>query len=401
MATAPPPQQRPPAEEKLKAQVPLNTLGDKFKAFMKTGEPIKPAEPPAKLPAQPHAPEPSKPDEPKSAVPKLEPKEAPVIPEKPAEISKTEKTSEERKTKLPHENFKQLEAARDDFKNKWETSDKRLKDLERQLQEAASAKSPELEASQARVKELESFFHQFELERDPEFKKAFDKRIEVAIMEAKDAVGTQHAEKLDKILRAPPGEWRNERIKEMAAELTDEYDKGGLRDAYRNLNTIQRERAEELERAGENLKALEQNYAKREQQQREQAKLERSKLFKAALNQAAATFPEFRESDSPEHNTKMAENRAYLETFITADLTPEEHGRLATWAVKGLRALETEGALRKELASLKEELAKLVEATPSPSGRGADAPVRRGPPTAADAISRYKKALADGVPTSE
>lgn len=366
----------------------------KFASIMKGDAPAKPAATPDK-PSPTPEPEPkaepkATPSEPKSVVPKLEP-----LPEKKPEPTKAAPAAEPAKPtdpkKLAHENFKVLEAARDEFRTKWEASEKRAKELEAKFQEQTNRPHPEIEEYKKQLTEYQEREKVYFLERSPEFQKAFGTRIEDAIAEAKEAVGSKNAERLEKILRAPAGEWRNEQLKEFAKELEDDFEKGALRDAYGKLRTAQREREAELAKAGENLKALEQMQEKQKVQAAEQNKMHRERLYQHSLAESAKGLPEFREGEDEAHNAQVAENRAMLKSFLTEDLPPEEFGRMAAWAVRGYRSLTKEKALSDKVAALEGEIAKLSSATPGMDAGGNVSDKGEKADTPAKAWERYKR----------
>lgn len=330
------------------------------------------------------------PAEPKSIVPKLEP-----LPEKTLEPSKPAPTAEPAKPadgkKLNHEHFKVLEQARDEFRGKWEASEKTLKELQTKLQEQASRPHPEFEETRKKLAEYQEREKVYFLEHSPEFKQAFNTRIEDAITEAKEAVGAANAAELEKILRAPPGEWRNERFREFAAKLEDDIARSDARDAYSKLRATQRERDGELAKAGENLKALEQVKMREREQSMEQARLARQRLYEQSLAESSKGLIEFRETEDAAHNTQVAENRELLKSFLTSDLPPEEMGRMAAWAVRGYRSLAKEKALTEKVAALEGEIAKLSSSTPGMDAGGNVSDKTDKADTPDKAWERYKK----------
>jgi len=289
------------------------------------------------------------------------------VPEIPAEplVKAPEPPSLEEAKRLKRSDYAALEAARDDFKNKWEMTDRNFKELQKKLEEASSRIDPSVvEEMRKENAELKAHRDQFNLERSPEFRKAFDSRIEAAILEAKEAVGSQDADKLEKIMRSAPGEDRNERFKQFAKELEDDFDKGAIRDAYSKLRAVQRERSDELAKAAENVKALDMLEAKRSEERAAQIKEGRQRLYAASLAEASRALPEFIEGEDQTHNAQVQENRMLLQDMINNELSPQEFGRMAAWAVRGHRSLAREKVMGEEITKLKGEIAKLTQANP-------------------------------------
>lgn len=341
--------------QKMRAKNPITPPAEPAKP---AAEPAKPAEPPKPVAITPVA-EPTKPAEPKSLVPEI-PQEPLVKPPEPPLLEEAKR--------LKRSDYAALEAARDDFKTKWETSSKTLSELQKKLEEASSRTAPELEEARKEIAELRAHRDQFNLERSPEFKKAFDAKIETAILDAKEAVGSANAEKLERILRSMPGESRDEKIKEFAKELEDDFEKGMVRDAYSRLKSVQRERESELARARENVKALDVLESKKAEERVVQMKQQRERLYAATLADATRSLPEFIEGEDANHNAQVVENRLLLQDMIQGELSPQEYGRMAAWAIRGHRSLAREQAMTAEIAKLRGEIAKLTQASPGLDG---------------------------------
>lgn len=371
---------------------------ERFKAA-KDGDALDKPKPPEKPAAiAPVAPAPAvpqpKPEGPKPVVPQLEPLEKKLEPVKP-EPAKPEGDIPE---KLSHKNFKEVLAARDEFKTKWESETRRAKEFEAKLQEQKLLKPPELEEAEKQLAEYRQYVQQYDLEHSAEFQNAFDKPIAQTIQDAKDMLGGERGDRLEKILRAPDDDWRNARIKEFVGELEDDFEKGTVRDAFGALKKLQRGRKEELLKAGENLKALKQLNAKRADDQMAKMKEQRVRLADMTLDAASKSLMEFQESDDATHNASVAENKALLKSFLAEDLPPDQFGRMATWAVRGYRSVATENQLRERVAMLESEIAKLSGASPDLDAGGgggertdrADTPEKMG--------ERFMRATRDGVP---
>lgn len=382
------------------------TMIDRFKSRMaeEKAAPAKPAEKPPEKPTAiaPTTPPPAKPEPkqdsgPKPVVPKLEPlPEKKPEPAKPTEPFKPE--GEPIPEKLSHKNFKEVLSARDEFKTKYEAAEKRAKEFEAKLQEQSTRKPPELEEAEKQLAEYRQYVQQYDLEHSTEFQNAFDKPIAQTIQDAKDMLGGERGERLEKILRAPDDDWRNARIKEFVSDLEDDFDKGTVRDAFSALKKLQRGRKEELLKAGENLKVLKQLNAKRAEDQMAKVKEQRMRLADMTLDAASKSLTEFRETDDATHNATVSENKSLLKSFLTDDLPPEEFGRMAVWAVRGYRSLATERALSEKVAALEAEIQKLSAASPdldSGGGSGertdkADTPEKMG--------ERFMRATSQGIP---
>lgn len=376
----------------------IDRMVERFKAA-KDGDAL---DKPATIPDKPaaiapaSAPKPApKPDD-GSVVPKLEPMpEKKPEPSAPApEPAKGEVVPE----KLSHKNFKEVLTARDEFKNKYETAEKRAKELEAKLQEQSTRTPPELEETKKLLAEKDHFINQFMLEQSDEFRNAFTRPIEQAIQDAKDVVGGEKGDRLAEILKAPDGKWRTDQIKAIVAELEDDYEKGVVRDSVNALRKLERSRKDELEKAGTNIQALKQMHLKRQEEGVAQQKEARERLTNYALEVGSRSLPEFRETEDADHNVAVSENKGLLKKFLGAELPPEEFGRMAVWAVRGIRSLSMEKQLDEKIATLEAEIAKLSAASPDLDGSGGAGERTDKADTPEKAGARFAQAIQSGVP---
>lgn len=381
-----------PSVERMVARFKEAKDGD---ALSKSAAPEKPAVTSAPVPTTP------KPAVPKvddgSIVPKLEP-----LPEKkaetpPAPTSETPK-GEVVPEKLSHKNFKEVLAQRDEVKAKYEAAEKRAKDLEAKLQEQTSKPSPEHEETKKLLAEKDQFINQFMLEQSDEFQNAFTRPIEQAIQDAKDVVGGEKGERLAEILKSPDGKWRTDQIKAIVGELEDEYERGVVRDSVNALRKLERGRKDELQKAGTNIQALKQLHLKRQEESQAQQKEARERLTNYALEVGSKSLLEFRETEDADHNMAVSENKNLLKKFLSTELPPEEFGKMAVWAVRGIRSLPMEKQLNEKVATLEAEIAKLSAASPDLDGGGGAGERTDKADTPAKAGERFLRATTQGIP---
>lgn len=393
MAIAPP----GPGEIVQKPEPSVARMVERFKAA-KDGDalnkPAVPEKPAAIAPVAP-APKPAPKPEDGSIVPKLEPmpEKKPEPPAPAPEPAKGEVVPE----KLSHKNFKEVLAQRDEIKNKWEAAEKRAKELETKLQEQSTRTPPELEEAKKLLAEKDQFINQFMLEQSDEFQNAFTRPIEQAIQDAKDVVGGERGDRLAEILKSPDGKWRTDQIKAIVGELEDDYEKGVVRDSVNALRKLERGRKDELQKAGTNIQALKQLHLKRQEEGQTQQKEARERLTNYALDAATRSLPEFRESEDPEHNMAVADNKTMLKKFL-GNLPPEEMATMAVWAVHGIRSKEVEKALNEKIATLEAEINKLSAASPDLDGGGGAGERTERANTPEKAGARFMQAVQSGIP---
>lgn len=393
--------------------VQINKMSDKFKAAMekgsasaaKTAETPAPAAPAAPAPITPPAPAPEAPKpvekapEKASLVPEPKAPEAPKVevkaPEKPAVDPKATTTVEPQK--LRAEQFKVVETQRDEFRTKWETEQKRAAELEAKL--AAAAVPPELESWKTRAEKAEEIVKQVAIAHTPEFKRAFTSKITELQTEAKEAVGAEHADKIAKLLKAPPSEHRDEQIESIAEELSS-YKQVSLNRAYSELKRTERERDAELSKSDENIGKLEELHA---EQNRQEIAKRRQQTILALQNELPkfSFLPEFRTVEgNAEHNAIVSENTKTVQHIVTSDLPPEERARIAVYAVKGMKSIETDAIRDALISKLQAQIAEMQAANPNlrtttgSTTEKADAkPLTFG--------EKYAKAMREGIPAKE
>lgn len=242
-----------PATEK----VAINRMADKFKAAMK-GLPTEPAAiaPVETPPAKPAEPKPAeKPATPPAPAPTPTPAPAKTEPEIP-DLPKTTK------------DWNALKEVRDKYKKDYETLKPQFdslatekaalvaeRDAAKVALEEAKKGTAEYEQLKTEHEQAKKLVDEFYVERSPQFQSHFGQRLQAAKMEATEAVGQEHAEKIKSVLENPPSKYRDEQIKAIVAEL-DEFERGRVINAYQELYRIERERAAELAKAPENRKKL-------------------------------------------------------------------------------------------------------------------------------------------------
>lgn len=370
----------PPGDEPmtLPPSVSINRLSDKFKEALGRGD--KPAEAP--------------PDK---------------TPEKVADITKGTASQREapktetpsREAKIPREHFKALETQRDEFKTKWEQAEERAKSNESKAREIEARareleqKIPEYEQLKSTASEAEEIRKRFYVETDPIFRQAFDNKIAAGIEEAKEAAGSAHAEQVTDLLALPPSKRRDDEIEAIINELPT-HRQHALVQAMRDVRKLQKERAAELAKPSENYKHLEDVKSQRASKE----KLERIEALERAVKITAAEASKQsihfqRVENNEEHNQRVIENEKMLREFTTHDIGPEDRAKLSMWAVRGIRASQTDALKDALIAKLQGELKAISDSNPSVTGTG-KANAAEKPLTASE---KFKMAMEKGVPT--
>lgn len=370
----------PPLTVPPDAKAGLTRMSEKFSEAMKgkVAEPPKPAE--------------TKPAEPPPVVAPVKAPET-IVPDVKMEPKVVEKAPEQKTTKLPADNFKVLEKQRDDFKTQAETYQAKVAELEKKLSETSTTIPPELEQTKKQLEAANKVLEEFYVEKSPQFQKHFGEREQQAKTELAEAVGSELAPKLEKILKGH-GEWRDEQLEEMATELSS-FKQSAIVKAYSDLKRVEKEKAAELAKASE-------NYAKLREVEGEQQKLtatEEAKQVESAFAgelQKFSTLPEFQPVDgNTEHNAAVEANRKLARSIATAQLPPAERARLALLAVKGHNSIQTDAIKDALIAKLQKQISEMQGANPTLKGGGAATSLETKPLGFAE---RVQKAMREGIP---
>jgi len=348
-------------------------LGSRFRQAMGEPAPTKAPDPVVTAPETPKGvPEPKAPEV-KAPEVKIDPKQA----------------------KTPDQNFKALNAEFDKFRA---TSESRVKELETQLTEAVKKANGELELTKAESKRYQEIVAQVALERDPRFIAAFDGKINAAIADAKEAVATVNADKVEKLLRLPASESRDAALKELAGEL-DEFERGALLGAYRDLKRANREREGELAKASENVKNLHELDLQTDLKQKVEKRQFKENVFTDELSKFSLAYPEFKPIEgNEEHNKLVNETVQRAKDWLNIDLTDADLTRMAMFAAMGYSSIQTNAIRDTLIAKLQKQVGAQTHANPSLLGNATETKVPNKPRTVEDIKARFHKARSEGIP---
>lgn len=250
-------------------------------------------------------------------------------------------------------------------------------------QKANLADDPEYQsvkkALEAKDKELNEYSERLrllEVEKHPKFEAYFKSKVDAQMEMAKDIGG----DKLVEALRLPIGEYRNEKLRELAVDI-DPLRMNELGAVIVNLKQIELERQSEIAKARE-------NYAQIQAEQKQQSEKQRATIegaFKSIAQEVTdkekglAAF-QLRDGDD-EWNRGVNERTALAKAAFEGSLKPEDQARLAHWGAAAPVLLTQLNAIQKEsaekIAALEKQVADLRAVAPNPGGarQEADAPI--------------------------
>lgn len=337
------------------------------------------------------------------------PEKAPEpAPEKVADVtigtaSKREepKTENQKKPKIPHEQFESLQTQRNEFKAKWEQAEERAKANEARAKEQEErakefeAKVPtDYEQIKGKVSEADEIRKRFYIETDPIFKQAFTDKITAGLEEIKDIAGSGKAEELIELISLPSSAKRDAAITELTEDMPM-FKQVAISRAMQDVRKLQKDRAAELAKPSENYKHLEEVKSQRSTRE----KLERLEALERAVkitaSEASKDTVHFQKVDGNEaHNQRVIENEKMLREFTTHDMGPEDRAKLSMWAVRGIRASQTDALKDALISKLQGELKAISDSNPSVTGTGKAHTGEKPMST----VEKFKMAMEKGVP---
>lgn len=303
------------------------------------------------------------------AVPGFTPKEKPAATEK-------EWTPKEPKAA---EQWNALKKQRDELRST-------IEQMKSELQAAkdAGASSEELTKLRDELNQYRETLRDVAIERDPEFNKTYNARQNAAIDAAKMAAGDK-ADKLEKLLKAPSGTWRDEQITALIDELPASS-KRRIEAALGVLEQVDVERSAEIAMRRQNFETKQKLSQEQQQAQLNRAKYELTAAFKnevAKWTDPADGHPFLTKRDGDEaYNAsvdaafKVAESvhKSYLE----GQWSPQDAARAALQVAVAQRATQVAADALQRAEKAEKMLERMRGVQPSGDGRSASVNAEEG-----------------------
>lgn len=325
--------------------------GGDFLTAMQRAMNVPATEEPAPKPAPPPAPKPPG-DKPASA-----PAEDADIPP-------------EIKSEKAREGWKEVKRNLAETRRQAEEYKVKVAEMERQLAERSQPTvPPDLQARLAALEQeredLSERLRVADVERHPKFQQYFEGKTATLTEAAKAIIGTEHAPKLDRILKVADEEQRMTLLDDLMGDLTPAL-AARLGAVLADLEMLQRERAAEIGKSKERWTQLQQ-----QTQAEREAAVRGQEALAERLVAAATEMEAFKPGDGTDA-ARGAELQTYT-TFVKQALTGKLEGQDAQFmplmAVEGLH-LRTKvlPGLQAENADLKARLARYESAQPKGGG---------------------------------
>ncbi len=306
---------------------------------------------PAPAPSEPQ--KPSAPAEPAKPAPAATPEPPPTSPAEPEE-SKMPRTSAEWKK------FRELRDAKEkEYQTKLAETEKQMAELK-----AKPAAPSDYDAVKKRADEYAAILERKYLEDFPEFKSAFDNRINQAIESAKQLVGTDLAGEVSQIMSMPPSAARQEKMTDFWNNLTP-YQQSMLGGIDNQVVSLQAAKSHEISKSKENVEAI-----KKYEAQQQQAKAEGfQKTFDAEIKRLETDSPAFQKREGDEAwNSEVDQRVATAKHLLFGETKPEALIQAATYAASFPAVLKQNLGLMEKIATLEKQIQEMSSATPKLPG---------------------------------
>lgn len=250
--------------------------------------------------------------------------------------------------------------------------------LQTELRQAASLSSPEVEKMRKELTEYREALRDVAIERDPEFKQRFGTRQDAAIGAAKLAAGEKSG-KLEALLKAPAGPWRDEQINALIEELPSSSQRR-INAALGVLEQIDVERESEIASRRATFEQKQSHIQGQNQRQQEEQMRRMNGIFESTLKgwtDPKSGNPFFVERDGDDkHNSAVKESVEFARSIFSGQMEPQDIVNAALWASQGPRALEgwREATARAEKAEKMLDRIRGVQPGAGRSGGVSDSP---------------------------
>lgn len=344
-------------------------------------------EPQAKPPSDP-TPPPAKPAS--KEAPKSDAASAPTEPEQKGKVAgppKSDATPQPAQTtasdddiprdyrsgSIKAEQWNKMHVSRDQLKAEVAT-------LKEQLQKAQTAGASEeitkrLESLQRERDDLTSKFEQVAFERSPRFEAQFKPRIEAAVSLAKDAVGHEHATKIEQLLAMPSSEFRNRQLRDIAKELQDDpLAIGRLSNAIGEIDKVNAEKQAYAQRGSETWRQWQEEDKSVRLQRTVQEKHRAQALFDQELQQWRG-FELLKSKDGDaNHNSEVERRISQAREIFSGEYDEPDKAKASLWAALGPDLASELLKSQKAYSALQKELNSMRKSSPTPASDASNQP---------------------------
>lgn len=264
------------------------------------------------------------------------------------------------------EQWNKLKSGYKDWKAKAADYEKKYKDALTKPQASAANEEIAQRLKQAE-QERDSFLQKLEavaVERSPRFEAMFKPRLDAAVSLAKNAVGPDHATRVEQLLQMPDSEWRTKALDDLAQNLST-LQVSRLGNAVAEMERIHAERQSFVQRGSETFKQWITEEQRSNEARRTEATQQAQSQFDAELNQWRGVEIFKHKDGDAAHNEGVNNRIALAKEIYSGNLPMNELARASVWAASGPHLAAQVKTLAQENAALKSELQSLRSAQPN------------------------------------
>lgn len=277
---------------------------------------------------------------------------------------------------------------RDEFKQKHELTTKEYEEFRKRAVDSGEVEKVKAEMKSV-VEERAKLQEQLEtvaLERSEKFSKFYENKFTESSARAKDAVGTENAERISQLMALPPSKWRKDAINEIRETLAG-VDQGQLDIAIAEHDHARNDRDTQLKNSKENYKRLQDLESEKALTEKQQREKRSEAVLASVLSFARDNFESFKTGEDKAHNEEIPQHEEFLERFFKGKMAENEIATLP------LLALEAKRLASKVVPSQTKKIAELEAALKE--YQGVNPPANGGAPRGASGTSNKEKSFAE------
>lgn len=303
----------------------------------------------------------------------------------PATADKELEEADEDGTKWPRNggDWKQFKASRkterENAKKERDELAAKVKDYEEKLKTAPAAPAvdydpewkPKLTAAEKRAQELNEALQLSAVQNHPDFIRYFKDKTDKQLDLAGNIVPVEKADRVKKVLSAPPGEWRDQQLEELIGDMTP-IQQARFGAVVNSLDQIQQERSGEIANASTRYQQLKDS----EKAKATKTDADRNAKIKSVIDATKARLadnPAFQKRDGDDAWNKSVEDRMNnAQALLDGKVSVETGVEAAFHATAYKPLLESYKALhastKAEIDALKKQVSDLSSASPRTEG---------------------------------
>lgn len=231
--------------------------------------------------------------------------------------------------------------------------------------EALNKRIAEVEAEREKMAEI---LKREAIEKTEEFNSHWNGKLSKAIAKAKEAVGEEHAERVEQLMALPPSKWRKAQLNEIREEV-EGLDADMFAMAVANYDEAREGREAQLKDSKATYENLKNMRIQDSEAARKMAEQKNEAALAAVLSVARESMPAFKRTDDTDHNAQVDAAEQFATRFFKKQLSDSELALLPVLAMEAKRYSErVVPSLEKKVAELEAALAEYRGAQPTPGG---------------------------------